>query len=344
MDDVYVVEVAATGPKGYPNDSVAEIAVCRVFGDGSDFETVYNDGVFLDPKDLGKDPLDYMQANHGIEPEDLYAGSDISRVVEDFQKAVFGKECTSYNVGSTFGRFLSFEPWDSARELTILPSISVRLPPELKGPPEKEHELIRLAYSSLCPGDPACVGDGMHAIHLAQMASSVLMELRRRGLARSSHHSEERGVDDQIREGGQVEDRVDHEKRHGQHPRDQRDYEREDDRRDEEDQSDDEEHRSPLVASAEQLTHAQQSEQAEDGAEDQGDLAVRPLRLLGLNGFRLVVRRDLLVAFGAGHAVGRDELSAERAAPVGHSGSLLRRFGLFRGESADGGVCPIHGG
>lgn len=344
MDDVYVVEVAATGPKGYPNDSVAEIAVCRVFGDGSDFETVYNDGVFLDPKDLGKDPLDYMQVNHGIEPEDLYAGSDIARVVQDFQKAVFGRECTSYNVGSTFGRFLSYEPWDSARELTLLPSISVRLPPELKGPSEKEHELIRLAYSSLCPGDPACVGDGMHAIHLAQMASSVLMELRRRGLARSSDHAEERGVDDQVGQSREVQDRVDHEQRNGQYPRDERDDEREYDRRDEEYQSDDEERGAPLVAPAVQLTHPEESEEAQDSAEDEGELAVRPLRLLGLHGFRLVVRRDLLVALGAGEAVGWNELSAERAASVGHSICLPKRIVLFRGISAGDAVCPIHGG
>ena len=344
MDDVYVVEVAATGPKGYPNDSVAEIAVCRVFGDGSDFETVYNDGVFLDPKDLGKDPLDYMQANHGIEPEDLYAGSDITRVVGDFQKAVFGKECTSYNVGSTFGRFLSFEPWDSARELTLLPSISVRLPPELKGPPEKEHELIRLAYTSLCPGDPACIGEGMHAIHLAQMASSVLMELRRRGLARSPDHAQECGVDDQVGQCDQVEDRVDHEQRDGQHPRDHRDDEREDDRRDEEDQSDDEEHRPSLVAPAEQLTHPEESEEAQDGSEDDGELAAGLPGLLWLHGLRLVVSRDLLVALGAGEAVGWNELSAERAASVGHSICLPKRIVLFRGESAGDAVCPIHGG
>lgn len=344
MDDVYVVEVATTGPGGYPSDSVAEIAVCRVFGDGSDFETVYNDGVFLDPKDLGKGPLDYMQANYGIEPEDLYAGSDASRVAKDFQKTVFGRECTSYNVGSTFGRFLSFEPWDSAGELTILPSISVRLPSELKGPPEKEHELIRLAYGSLCPGDPACAGDGMRAIHLAQMASSILMELRRRGLARSSRQAQERGVDDQVGQGGQVQEGVDDEQRDRQDPRDQRDDERQDDGRDEEDQSDDEEHRSALVAPVVELPHPEESEEAQYRADYEGVLAIRLLGGLGLHRFGLVVRRDLLVALGAGQAVGGNQLSAEGAAPVDHSGSLPTRICLLCGESAGVAVGPIHGG
>lgn len=183
MDDVYVVEIATTGPKGTPRDNVAEIAVCRVFADGSDFDTVYNDGVALDPLDLGKEPLDYMQQNYGIEPEDLYHGSDESRVASDFQKVVFGHDCTSYNVGAVFGKYLSFEPWDCARNLTLLPSISIRLPSDLKGAPEQEHVLIRRAYESICPGDPAGVGSGMRAIHLAQMAASILTSLRRQGLA-----------------------------------------------------------------------------------------------------------------------------------------------------------------
>lgn len=183
MDDVYVVELATTGPLGYPKDTVAEIAVCRMFSDGSDFETVYNDGVALDPMDLGKPSLDYMEENYGIEPEDLYAGSDADRVASDIQKIIFGKDCTAYNVGNVFGKYLSFEPWDCARNLTVMPSISIRLPPEFKGSPENEHILIRNAYRQICPGDPAEVGDGKRAIHLAQMAASILSTLRRNGLA-----------------------------------------------------------------------------------------------------------------------------------------------------------------
>ena len=84
MEDVYVVQVAATGPRWCPEDEVAEIAICKVLPDDSDFETVYNDGIALDPMDLGKAPLDYMSSEFGIEPEDLYAGSELGRVVSDF--------------------------------------------------------------------------------------------------------------------------------------------------------------------------------------------------------------------------------------------------------------------
>lgn len=181
MDDVYVVEIATTGPKGMPKDTVAEVAVCRMLADGSDFDTVYDNLIMMDPRDLGKEGLDYLSENYGILPEELYAGESLDRVVSDLQKAVYGRECTAYNVGAVFGKYLNYEPWDCTRELTLLPSISMRLERELKGPPENEHELIRAAYTKLCPGDPACVGEGRRAVHLAQMATSVLMCLRRDG-------------------------------------------------------------------------------------------------------------------------------------------------------------------
>lgn len=181
MEEVYVVEIAASGPKGIPNDAVAEVAVCRMDADGGDFDTVFSDSVLLDPRDLGKDSLDYLSINYGIEPEELYMGAEASVVSDHLKDVIYGHECTSYNVGNVFGKYLNFEPWDCTRNLTILPSISVRLDRELKGPPEQEHELIRKAYDSLCPGDPASVGDGRRAIDLAQMATSVLMRLRSGG-------------------------------------------------------------------------------------------------------------------------------------------------------------------
>lgn len=181
MDDVYVVEIATTGPKGLPNDSVAEVAVCRMMADGSDFDTIFYETVALDPRDMGKGALDYMADNYGIVAEDLYGGCPADEVVSELQSAIYGKECTSYNVGNVFGKHLSFEPWDCAREVTLLPSISMRLDPIYKGSPESEQDLIRKAYDALCPGDPAMVGGGKRAIDLAQMAVSVMMLLRRGG-------------------------------------------------------------------------------------------------------------------------------------------------------------------
>ncbi len=181
MDDVYVVQIASTGPKGLPSDAVAQVAVCRMMADGSDFDTVYFETVSLDPLDLGKDALDFMSEAYGINAEHLYSGSDAAAVSKGLQDVIYGKDCTSYNIGNVFGKYLSFEPWDCAREVTLLPSVSMRLDPDLKGPPEKEHLLIRQAYGRLCSGDPADVGSGKNALDLAQMSVSVMMELRKAG-------------------------------------------------------------------------------------------------------------------------------------------------------------------
>lgn len=181
MDEVYVTELVTTGNAGYPKDEVVEIAVCRMLADGSDFDLVYNDAVQLDPRDLGKDALDFLLSDCGMEPEELYAGEDQAEVARRLKDVLYGKECTAYNVGNVYGKYLCFEPWDMTRNATLLPSISMRLDPELKGPPEREHDLIVKAYETLCPGDPAQVGGGRRAIHLAQMAVSVLMGLRREG-------------------------------------------------------------------------------------------------------------------------------------------------------------------
>lgn len=181
MDEVYVVEVASTGIVGIPKDVVAQVAVCRMDAAGRDFDTVFDATVSLDPRDLGKDALDHLSGCYGIEPEELYAGDPADRVAERLQDIIYGKECTSYNVGNVFGKYLSFEPWDCTRNLTLLPSISVRLGGDLRGPPEREHELIRAAYSRLCPDDPAMVGTGRGALELAQMAVALMMVLRREG-------------------------------------------------------------------------------------------------------------------------------------------------------------------
>lgn len=320
MDEVYVVEIAATGPKGSPQDGVAEIAVCRMLADGSDFDTVYNDGVALDPLDLGKDSLDYMEGNYGILPEELYAGTPVGRAVADFQRAVFGRECTSYDMGNVFGKYLSFEPWDATRNLTLLPSISLRLPGALKGVPEQEHLLIRKAYEALCPGDPACVGDGRRALHLAQMAVSVLMVLRRRGLARSGAEADPQAADEQVPQREEVSERVDYEERQRDDERERRDQERQGHRDQEHQESAHQEERAPLVSSDVELTHPQEPEQAEDRVEDHGGLhrpgALLPPTVILRVGARCRLRldRDLLVALGAGDAVGRHQLAAVGAA------------------------------
>lgn len=327
MDEVYVVEVAATGPRGVPGDAVAEVAVCRMDADGRDFDTVFSELVSMDPRDLGKDSLDYMSSNYGIEPEELYGGIPAREAAGRLQRVIYGKECTSYNVGNAFGKHLSFEPWDCARELTLLPSISMRLDPDLRGPPEEEHRLIRRAYDRLCPGDPACVGEGGRAMDLAQMAVSVLMVLRTHGWLRS-HHPDRQVVQSHQEQAAQVHQRVDDPERHrqedGYHA--QREHEGGGENQQPQDQGD-----VPQLPAGVPVDEAQPQEahEAGDQGQEEGDGAVprpRPIIFRSSHADGLRLRRDPLVALGAGDAGAGDQLPAVRAAAVGHvSPSSSRR-------------------
>lgn len=183
MEDLYVVEIAATGPKGMPADAVAEAAVCLLPGDGSEFETVFYGRVMLDPLDIGKDALDYLESEYGITAESLYAGDPEEEVAKGLQGAVYGKECCSYDVGFTFGRFLSFEPWDTAREVEVLPSYRLMLPDAVRG--DSAASSISAAYSALFPDDDAGILEEQGALRLAQMSASIVQRLREEGLYRS---------------------------------------------------------------------------------------------------------------------------------------------------------------
>jgi len=183
MDDLYVVEIAATGAKGLPADAVAEVAVCRLPGDGSEFETVFWGRVMLDPLDIGKEALDHLESVYGITAESLYAGDPEEEVSKGLQEAIYGKECCSYDVGFTFGRFLSFEPWDTAREVEVVPSYHLMLPDTVKG--DSAASSIAAAYDAMFPGDDAGILEESGALRLAQMSAAIVQRLREEGLYRT---------------------------------------------------------------------------------------------------------------------------------------------------------------
>jgi len=183
MDDLYVVEIAATGTKGLPADAVAEVAVCRLPGDGSEFETVFWGRVMLDPLDIGKEALDHLESVYGITAESLYAGDPEEEVSKGLQEAIYGKECCSYDVGFTFGRFLSFEPWDTAREVEVMPSYHLMLPDTVKG--DSAASSIAAAYDAMFPGDDAGILEESGALRLAQMSAAIVQRLREEGLYRT---------------------------------------------------------------------------------------------------------------------------------------------------------------
>ena len=173
MDDVYVVECAFTGTKGFPIDRVVEVAVCKMFKDGTDFDTVYDSFIFADPMDIGKDALDFLQENYGITTEILYSAPEEDIIVKEVYDKLAGKECTSFNVNLTFGKYLCLEPWDLNLELTMLPSISSRLPIEYS-------KDLKLAYDYVTPGNPMDI-QGHTAMDRCLMSTSIMMKLRQTG-------------------------------------------------------------------------------------------------------------------------------------------------------------------
>ena len=173
MDDVYVVEAAYTGPNGFPMDRVIEVSVCRVLKDGSDYDTVYDSFVFTDPIDVGKDSLDYIQETYGITAETLYAAPDVDVIAKELLVKLKDKECTSFDVNRTFGQFLCVEPWDLNGEITFLPSINGRIPPEYAGS-------IKDAYDYVTPGNPMGVS-AKTSMDLCLMSTSIMMKLRQTG-------------------------------------------------------------------------------------------------------------------------------------------------------------------
>ncbi len=173
MDDVVVVECATTGTKGFPIDRVIEVSVCRMHRDGMDFDTVYDSFVYADPMDIGKDALDHLQNEYGITAETLYAAPEEGIVVKELFSKIKGSECTSFNVNLTFGKFLCVEPWDLNMEITMLPSIASRLPPEYS-------RSLPDAYHHFCPDNPMDVS-GRTSMDRCLMSTALMMRLRQDG-------------------------------------------------------------------------------------------------------------------------------------------------------------------
>lgn len=183
VKELYVIEVNADGDKGYPDNIVVEVGVCRVDLEIMDFDSIYNDIILLDPLDIGKTSLDWLTDTAGIDVRELYLGSPQEEVVSKVKELLMGNEVACFDVGETFGRFLLYEPWDLTKEVTIMPSVSSRIPNgaySIVG--TNIQERIGYAYSRICPDDPAEIGTGRRALQLAQMTSEIMIRLRKSGL------------------------------------------------------------------------------------------------------------------------------------------------------------------
>ena len=183
MSELYVVEINGDGEKGYPENVVAEIGICRIDSEYKDFDTVYHDVILLDPMDIGKSSLDWLSSTSGMDVRELYLGSPVMDVATYVKKIFNGNDVACFDIGEVFGKYLLYEPWDLTHEVSVMPSVSRRIPRNAMSEPGKTlNERIRYAYSVICPGDPAGIGNGRRALDLAQMTSQMIVVLRSHGL------------------------------------------------------------------------------------------------------------------------------------------------------------------
>lgn len=183
VSEIYVVEVNADGDKGYPDDVVVEIAICRVDTDSMIFDSVYNELIQRDPLDMGKSSLDTLTETAGIDTRELYLGVPLDDVVADVRRILEGKDVACFDLKETFMKFLINEPWDLTGVVTIMPAVSIRVPQNAKPDRDKTpQERIRYSYSKVCPEDPASIGDGHRALDLVQMTSQMVLTLRKDGM------------------------------------------------------------------------------------------------------------------------------------------------------------------
>jgi len=181
MDDVYVVETASTGTKGFPKDRVVEIGICRIPAGAMTFESVFAERIETDPREIGKPALDRLELMHGMDPQNLYFGIPEDEAVDRVRDMLVGKTCASFDIQEVFGKFLCFQPWNLTHEAELLPSIKSRFHPDLRFM-ETEGNPIRHLYDKVLPDDPASVGEGNGAYECACMSAALFIHLRGQGL------------------------------------------------------------------------------------------------------------------------------------------------------------------
>jgi len=181
-EEIFVIQALPTGPDGFPYDEIVDIAVCCVDLDRSEYLTVYHNVIYYDPKQLGKKKLDYLFGIGGLSAEEIYAGDPERKVADETAQIIDGKNIASFDGKQEFGRYMTFDPWDITYRSTVMPSVSSKMPVSLKCRfPSDEPVTIRKAYKRLLRNDPACIGTGRRAIHLAQMTSELMIYMRSKG-------------------------------------------------------------------------------------------------------------------------------------------------------------------
>ena len=182
MSEITVVQVITGGDRGFPYDSIVQIGYITVdtgtreLG-GGELVTIRSDR-----DDWPQKVREYV--GDRITDEELADGLEKDDAVAKVKKDLKGRDATSFEISNTFGRYLSFEPWDLTLETSILPSISFRMPSTVRGmDTSRENLFIDRAYTRYLPDDPLGLGGSRrNALDYARESAMLLLFLREKGL------------------------------------------------------------------------------------------------------------------------------------------------------------------
>ena len=177
---ISVVKVITDGNRGFPYDRIVQIGAVD-----ADTETRIISGEMLITVRSDIDSWTQAQREHvgdSVSEDDIRNGTPLRDAVQAVKDRLRGRDSTSFEISNTFGRYLSFEPWDLTQETSILPSVSFRLPSTVRGmDTSKENMFIDRAYRKYLD-DPLGLSDRKRdALDYAKETAMILFHLRDRG-------------------------------------------------------------------------------------------------------------------------------------------------------------------
>ena len=188
-DEIYVLDTETTGLKGYPDDLVVDVGICKASLRDGTVEDVYSSVLGYETDEWS----DYLRGAWIFQNTDMDLAmvEEAPRaldVVADVRRLLRGKPVTAYNTDFDFGKFLYEEPWSmrgwfvECADIMKAATPVCQLPSEYYGR-EFRYPKLDLAYSKIVDGDPAGIhGKQDHrALSDARMASHVMLALCRSG-------------------------------------------------------------------------------------------------------------------------------------------------------------------
>jgi hypothetical protein len=116
-----------------------------------------------------------------MKASDLADAEPADSVVREVKDILKGGTVTSFDVANVFYRYMIPEPWDMTFEVSIMPSVSSRMPYSLRcREPYEENRAIMRAYAAIYGEEAPLIPSGpATALDLALMTAYIIINLRR---------------------------------------------------------------------------------------------------------------------------------------------------------------------